>query len=559
VGERRAAPERRAAALVVGAALLAYANGLTGSFVYDDRRIIEENPRVHDLSRAGELITSPYWGTLKKDGLWRPLTLFTYAANAALTGLDPFFFHLVNVLLHAAVSLAVLLLGRRLLPLPAAAAGALLFAVHPVHTEAVTGIVGRAELLAALCVLLALLLHVRAGPPGPAAVGGLALLQLAGLLGKENALALPLLALTVDLALRRRPRLAPLVAMGAAAALYLGARALVLGGHLRPPEAPAIPLALLPAADRVLTALKLQGLYLLLLVFPRDLTIDRSEPQIASVQGLFSTGGLLVLGGTALAALVLVLAARRSRLLFAALLFHGAALALVSNVFFVIGTSFGERLLYLPSVAFSLALGGLLARLPRPAFLAVTALLALGGSARAWARNAEFRNDLALFESAARVSPRSARVRINYAHALIADGRPAEAAAQLEEALRLETGFGQAWFLLGKLRLDAGNPAEAERLLREGLSRLPGDALAQDLLAAAVYRQRRHADAEVELEKALALDPGLVDATLRLAALRRARGDAAGARAAIDRTLATLRSRGAGPDDPRVRRLQGAR
>jgi tetratricopeptide (TPR) repeat protein len=552
---RRTAAERRAAGLVVGAALLAYANGLTGSFVYDDRRIIEENPRVHGLSRAAELLTTPYWGTLRKDGLWRPLTLFTYAANAALTGLDPFFFHLVNVLLHAAVSLAVLFLGRRVLPPAAAAAGAVLFAVHPVHTEAVTGIVGRAELLAALFVLLALLLHARARP-GPAALLGIAALQLAGLLSKENALALPLVALTLDLALGRRPRLAPLLAMAAAAALYLGARALVLGGHLRPPEAPLIPLAQLPAADRVLTALKLQGLYLWLLAFPRDLVIDRSEPQIAPVHGLSSAGGLLVLAGVALAAVALVVAARRSRPLLAALLFHGAALALVSNVFFAIGTNFGERLLYLPSVAFSLALGGLLARLPRPAFLAAAALLAVAGTARAWARNAEFRDDLALLESAARVSPRSARVRINYAHALIAAGRPGEAAAQLEEALRLETGFAQAWFLLGKLRLDAGNAPEGERLFREGLRRSPEDAVAQDLLALAVYRQRRLGDAEVELEKALALDPTLVDATLRLAALRRARQDAAGARAAIDRTLEALRSRGAAPDDPRVLRLK---
>ena len=81
--------------------------------------------------------------------LYRPVTMLTYMANHQVST-DPFGFHLVNVLLHALVTLAVLALARELLgSLLAATVAAALFAVHPVHTEAVSNIVGRAELLAA--------------------------------------------------------------------------------------------------------------------------------------------------------------------------------------------------------------------------------------------------------------------------------------------------------------------------------------------------------------------------------------------------------------------------
>ncbi|MBD3236107.1 MAG: hypothetical protein GF330_05345, partial [Candidatus Eisenbacteria bacterium] len=134
------------------AALLPYGNALRTGFAYDDAAIVIENPTASPAAPWWTPLVRPYWPEPHDAGLYRPLTSLTYRLQRGWTGTAPVPFHLLNVLLHAATSLLAYAVLRRLftrqgwaLPI------ALLFAVHPLHTEAVTGIVGRAELLAALC------------------------------------------------------------------------------------------------------------------------------------------------------------------------------------------------------------------------------------------------------------------------------------------------------------------------------------------------------------------------------------------------------------------------
>lgn len=105
-----------------------------------------------------------FWGTPLNSsgshGSYRPLCVLTFRLNQWACGLRPAAFHLVNVLLHALNTGLTLRVGRLLLPAPAASLAALLFAAHPVHTEAVSGIVGRADLLACLFYLLSFLFYV---------------------------------------------------------------------------------------------------------------------------------------------------------------------------------------------------------------------------------------------------------------------------------------------------------------------------------------------------------------------------------------------------------------
>ena len=154
-------------AVIAVAAIVPYLNALPADFTFDDVGVISENVAVQ-IHPAADLLTYVYY----PGGLYRPLTMLTYAANASIDA-RPWGYHLVNVVLHALVSIAVFFLARRLLDSAVAATvAALLFAVHPIHTEAVTGIVGRAELLAALGVLVSLLavaraLNSTAEPPPP--------------------------------------------------------------------------------------------------------------------------------------------------------------------------------------------------------------------------------------------------------------------------------------------------------------------------------------------------------------------------------------------------------
>lgn len=113
----------------------------------------------------GQLLRNDFWGTRLSDtgshGSYRPLCVATFKLNHALGGFRPFGYHAINVLLHGAATALVVRLARALLRTRWAvgAAGAL-FAVHPVHTEAVAGVVGRADVLACIFYVLAMLAYV---------------------------------------------------------------------------------------------------------------------------------------------------------------------------------------------------------------------------------------------------------------------------------------------------------------------------------------------------------------------------------------------------------------
>ena len=145
------------ALLVVASAIVVYLNAFGNDFVLDDIALIRDNVRIRSLANVPHLFASSYWGYGGAQALYRPLVLVTYALNYAVHGLSTIGYTAVNVSLHAAVSLLLFELVRRIGgSLFAAVLAGVAFAVHPVHTEAVTGISGRPELLAAFFVLLAM-------------------------------------------------------------------------------------------------------------------------------------------------------------------------------------------------------------------------------------------------------------------------------------------------------------------------------------------------------------------------------------------------------------------
>src|SRR5262249_48983466 len=136
--------------------LLCYWNSLLGEFVGDDHIVVERNRDIRSLSYIPKLFHQNYWGEGYEDqGNYRPLTNVSFAVNYAVGGLEPFGYHLLNVLLHAANGALVFLLIRRYTKHEyLSLAAALLFIVHPVHVEAVSQIAGRTELLAGVFCLL---------------------------------------------------------------------------------------------------------------------------------------------------------------------------------------------------------------------------------------------------------------------------------------------------------------------------------------------------------------------------------------------------------------------
>lgn len=406
----------RAALLLV--VLAAYANSFGLGLAQDSKAIVTGDPRIRQVT-AGNLdliLHKNYWWPKAGDGLYRPVTTLSLLFNYAVlgNGTKAAGYHVVNFLLHAInVWLAyemALLLFRRNLPAFFAAA---LWAAHPIGTEAVTGIVGRADLLAAMAVLGGLLLYIRCQRRwAPVALFAIAT---AGVFAKENAAVLPGLMLLWDLCfaegkstvVRRWPSYA---AVAASLLLLWWVRGAVLGAL--PPNELVYPDNPLLGADfwtARWTAVKVIGLDLWLLLWPAGLSCDRSFHQIplAGFADPWAWVSLLVVLAILTAA---VLRYRGDRLFFWLAGFFGITLLPTANLLFPIGSTMAERFLYLPSLAFAAALTAVLCRINRRRAPTALALLLLLYTVRTIARNPAWNSDLSLASADIATAPRSYRL-----------------------------------------------------------------------------------------------------------------------------------------------------
>jgi tetratricopeptide (TPR) repeat protein len=521
------------AVVVAVLAVLPYLNGLNGDFTFDDAGVIRDNPMIQRDSPL-RLFVDPYY----PGALYRPVTMLTYAANAGLGG-DPFDYHVVNVTLHALASAGVLVLAGVFLSSTAGAfATAAIFAVHPVHTEAVSSIVGRAELLAALLVIVALIGAAReasASGPRRRAWRAVSLVSFAlGLLAKESAFTAVGLVPLVDWWVRPRERgwrhlraALPYAVIGIA---YLGLR-IALIGSLALPEPPGSldnPLAHVALLPRLMTAIVVLWEYVAVLAAPVHLAADYSFNQVPIVLTPLDSRFLLALAGLLGVALgIALIAARRPEVLAAALLFL-VPLGLTANVLFPIGTIKAERLLYLPSVGWCLGLGCLAetaARAKRRIWIpALAALVAVLG-ARTWLRNFDWRSNLILFTATARESPGSAKAHHNAAVAFERAGRLDEAMAEFRRSLAIYPQYASAAFGIGHVFSLKGLDAPALHWYEEAV-RLDWT-FAKAHLQIGLLRERLHEydAAEAAFRAGLAGDPDDALLLVNLSAIRLTQGD----------------------------------
>lgn len=461
-------------------AIAVHLPSLRDGFVFDDHKIVEQNRAVL-AETPGLLWTLPYWHDQREAGLYRPWTILSYWLDARLFGLKPAGFHATNVLLHAAVTLLGWLLLRRLFPARAALAGwvAALFAVHPIHSEAVLGIVGRAELWAALAGISACRLALGESSnarPSAIQLSGSGLCLLVAVLSKESALGLLLLPLGAVLAGRLTSTRA--VAWKPVLWLWTGATALALLQRLRVMGSMFglsgvslmdNPLAHTGAIERTLSALGFQWVLLARLVCPIRLSADYSYRELVPSAGWSWSGALLGL----LFALVFIRAVRRrdQELLFG-FCWIVATGALTSNVLFPIGTVLAERLAYLPSLGALWLLGLTCARLgsrirvgrviARAICVALLSLLAL----RTITRAADWRDDLTLFHATARDAPRSGKAHANLAVALLQRGENEAALESARKSLACAPGYAAGEAAVGSALFRLGRAEEAVPHLR---------------------------------------------------------------------------------------------
>ena len=552
---------RRAGLIVAATALLSGANSLFNDFTYDDLPVINSNPAVTGGAPMIEIWTRDYWGHVhgwhaNRDLLYRPLTLLSYRLNHAAGGLNPIGYHGVNLVLHAVVAALVVHLASRVgCPHPVPLIAGLLFAVMPIHVEAVAGVVGRAELLAGLFTLSAACLTVRpsnteagsaAGPPLPWGVLiVVSVLMLAALCSKESGIAalvlVPLFAGAADgeaSAAKSKP--APIhrssgfwfgvLAGVLCLAIYLPLRYHALGGRLVMASIPSPITNMLVDATpvgRFWGAWQLLGLYVAKTLWPATLCMDYSYKAMSLA--VTPLDGHVLLGLATFAGLTIAAAFwwRRGRrgLAIVALGVLVAYLP-VSNTFFLIKTLFAERIWYLPSAfgAIVLAAVGMyavgrfktLTPLAHSAALLLLPLILGAGLVRSWVRNADWRDNGTLFESAYRVHPGSAAILYAYGRHLLREGDP-RGMTLLEQCVRIAPGLTDAQVELGRAHLRRGSFASALPYLQAAAMQEPAYPDVQEMLrvAASQVADERHADIE-QLRTESRHDPNALEPLLRL-------------------------------------------
>ena len=460
-------------ALAVVAALV-YANSFHAGFTLDNFYLISGDARIHDanIDNVRQILSQDYWAPQRfVTGTYRPLTTLSLLFNYAILrgGEDPVGYHVLNLLLHSANAVLVYFLALVVLADAGAAfltAG--LFAAHPIATEAVTNIVGRADLLATLAVLGGTLLYLRSrhvsGARRAACLLGLSLSTALGLLAKESAVGILGAMLAFDLAYpaasrpgapdRARRPWGPLLAGYLALVPAFAGVALLRAGVYRNLEIKPTPFLENPlvGADpwtARLTAFKVLGKYVWRLVWPASLSCDYSYNAVPVVgwppAGWEDGQALLALAGVIAALVMIIRWRRRSRPLVFFALFFLLTFLPVSNLVLPIGTLMGERLMYLPLVGFAgcvvVGVSTLCRRAgqawPRPNALAhaLLALVIVGYGIRAFVRNADWHDDLRLYESTVRAVPGSYKAHKGLAAALAAHD---EAHAQLDRIIAEE-------------------------------------------------------------------------------------------------------------------------
>ncbi|MEK7137316.1 MAG: tetratricopeptide repeat protein, partial [Patescibacteria group bacterium] len=404
-------------------------------------------------------------------GLFRPVTILSYVLDAGIGGMQPWIFHASNILLHAVASILVFLLTRKLLQqdIPALAAS-LLFAVHPVHTEAVTWVSGRSELLAAMFVLVGVLFHLQsvgARHALPLQLGS-ALAYFLALSSKEIAVSLPfVLALLPFIHSRisqkdRTNSILLLLFVFIALSIYLLLRVGALGSL-------TIPLAHtrtagLPTLDRLLLMPPVIARYILLMVFPWGL---RLEYDWSSFPFLITAGSILLM--ILLLGLGWWLFRRGERVAAFGIAWFFFFLLPVANII-PIGELIAERFLYLPSVGFCILVGALFSSTePRnrgangevmefvsrlrssKTVLIIMGTILLVFSSLTIRRNLDWRDPEILWRKTLALSPEAPHARENLIVMLLARGDLKEAGSLLAEELPRFPEKPMLHFLAGQL------------------------------------------------------------------------------------------------------------
>ncbi|KAH3761101.1 protein O-mannosyl-transferase TMTC1 [Pelomyxa schiedti] len=492
--------------LIVVCAAICYSNSLGGEFCFDDHFAVVRNTDVNPSSPVMEMLHHDFWGAdISRDDShksYRPLCTLSFRWNRQLFSTPEDInstetpqhlstaFHKVNFFLHVAVCLMVYGLSFIVFEsdgLTAVLSG-LIFASHPIHVEAVTGIVGRSELLCAIFCLAAYFVYswtVRLSLSKSSSViksitctvsfGAALILASCAILSKETGFTIFAVMVAHELLLVPRnvshlpsifdrpkwPFLRNCSIVCAFAVVVLVCRKLITVSmvlsnyrHLENP------IAYTSGWQLIYNIAMLHTKYFQLLVYPSTMSPDYSfnclplVEKLYDIRNLYSLLLFLFLANLGLLCLRHINEGRRWLFL---LLWFGVFALPSSNIFFFVGTMVGERLLYSPSIPFSIMIARATSQLVHkfrqkllkalPLVITVTLILTYGR--KTFLQNKVWADDATLFAHAEQVCPSSAKVQYILGTQALHSENFQTAITHFQRALQIEPIYCDVWHSLG--------------------------------------------------------------------------------------------------------------
>lgn len=501
-------------------AIVVYLPAFNADFTLDDVPIIKENAYIKSIDKIPAIWTSHYWAgkvDANDTGLYRPLTLTTYNLQYAISGDSPAAFHILNILLHALVCLVLfkmtsLLLGDYRL----AVIAGLLYAVHPIHSEAVAGIVGRAEILAALFILTSMISYHHWRMTGQLKwMLALLLSTFAAITSKEHGFLIPVILVLQEIYYFFTEKKYTLsdkrkwIAIGSSVIL-----AIVLWAIRSTITGPSVPHEQwlgVAASSRMATSIRIMADYIYLHVWPLHLSADywTTEEPIVGFGDTMVILSIVVLAGVLCLGYYIH---RKIPVAIWGILFFFLTLLPVSNFLFAAGFLKAERILYIPSIGLLITIAALSARLIESGKGKIPGLVLLGCallfySGRTWVRAGDWKNNYTLALATLKTSPESPRFNNMMGLELRAQKKDQEAMAYFEKAVKSNPNHVSALVNLGMEYANFKRTAEAVTILEKAIEIDPNTAMAYVNLMS-VYRTLGDYDQNLEVaKKALARFP----------------------------------------------------
>jgi tetratricopeptide (TPR) repeat protein len=513
--------------VIVLATFAVYFNTLSNGFAHDDEYQILNNPWIRDFGNLPAVFSHDVWGFNRAFGFgssnyYRPLMHVVYMITYHLVKFKAWGFHLVNIMLHAGTSILVFLTGMEIfrkeqtkeIPLyfypPFLVA--IVFAIHPIHTEAVSWVAGVPDICFSLCVLLSFYWYIRAPHDGETLDKGRLALSLlfffCATLFKETALVLPGILVAYDFSYRRErisvgkllKRYIPYLVV---IAIYFGMRIYALGNIIGSKEFREI-----SGYQWVINLFPLFMKYISIFIFPVNLSVLHD---VEIYKSIFSANLILSILAT-LAIVGFVFASlRKTRLIFFGFCFFLIPL-LPAFLIRSIPYPFAERYLYLPSFGLLLLFAALLGRVADRqrwrALLAVPVItVILIYSVGTILRNPVWKDSYTLWSDAVAKAPNVADAHFNLGATLKARGRVREAIRQYEIAVSLDSSKPWMHRSLGSSYADVGRRDKAIEQYLIALKIDPDDAKTHNDLGSVYGEMGRYDQAIKQFRAAVTLDP----------------------------------------------------